>query len=426
MPTKTILVFLASVFFTPVCTVAETNQKIHETIRHRTDEIFTDIVEIRRDIHQYPDLSGREKRTSDRVATHLKSMGLEVITRIGGHGVLGVLKGASPGPVVGWRADMDALAWSGQEDGAFASKIPGIRHVCGHDVHTAIALGIAEVLSSIRDKLPGSVAFIFQPSEENFQGARAMINDGLFERVKPDVLFALHIAPISYDRVAVKANEMFAYRGVALRVKLKPSQEAEAGPEEVIEFLKNLSTLTPAEMMAVPLAGDNGGILSPDCKIREYLVINDKSLKTSKSGRSHVVEAEVYSSSLNRIQRAIDDIKTSAWNHRIEEVTHSVRFWQRPVINDPVHTERATAIISSVYGSGSVLPLYGVTPMFNDDFAQFQERIPGVYFFLGGSNPEKGIVSMPHSPGFAVDEECIRTGINYFSSLIFEEMARKK
>src|SRR5262245_21216495 len=146
-------------------------------------------IAVRRDIHQHPETSGNEVRTAKLVADRLRSLGLDVRTSVGGHGVVGILKGGRPGRFIAYRADMDAVASNAQDPASFPSLVPGVRHICGHDVHVAIALGLAETLTSVRASLPGRVMFIFQPAEERATGARAMIDDGLFTSDRPVVIF---------------------------------------------------------------------------------------------------------------------------------------------------------------------------------------------------------------------------------------------
>ncbi|MGB3143249.1 MAG: amidohydrolase, partial [Maribacter sp.] len=155
-------------------------------VESRTGEIFERLVAFRRDIHRHPELGGEEKRTAEKIREYLTSLGLEVKTGIGGHGVVGILRGGKDGRKIAWRADMDALASNSRDVVAFQSSNPGVRHICGHDVHVAIALGIADVLVSLKNQINGTIYFVFQPSEENVRGAKAMMDDGLFEMIDPE------------------------------------------------------------------------------------------------------------------------------------------------------------------------------------------------------------------------------------------------
>lgn len=168
---------------------------IHQFIQSHTDEIFDSLVKIRRDLHKHPEVSGEEKRTSEKIAEYLLSLGLEVKTGIGGNGVVGILKATKEGKHIAWRADIDAMPSDIPDVVDFKSEDRGVRHICGHDVHTTIALGIANVLASQKKHLKGTIYFIFQPAEESFTGAKAMINDGLFDIIKPEEIYGLHITP---------------------------------------------------------------------------------------------------------------------------------------------------------------------------------------------------------------------------------------
>ena len=175
----------------------------------------TEFVAVRRDIHRNPEVSGQEMRTARVVAQRLKTLGLDVRTGIGGHGVVGLLTGGRPGPLVAYRADMDAVRSNEPDPAPFASQTMGIRHICGHDVHVAIGLGLASALSSLKRDLPGRVMFIFQPSEERATGAKAMIDDGLYKIGEPVAVFGLHSSPLEAGRITSKAGVMMNPGGVA-------------------------------------------------------------------------------------------------------------------------------------------------------------------------------------------------------------------
>jgi hypothetical protein len=160
-------------------------QELLDRMDRRIEGAREELIAVRRDLHRHPEVSGQEERTASVVAARLQSLGLEIQTGVGGHGVVGILRGGRPGPVVAFRADMDAVYSGAPDPVPFASETPGVRHICGHDIHTTVALGIAEAMTAIRDELPGAVKFIFQPAEENVRGAGAMIADGVLEDPAP-------------------------------------------------------------------------------------------------------------------------------------------------------------------------------------------------------------------------------------------------
>jgi amidohydrolase len=168
-------------------------RSLRDSIRLQTDSLFTKLVGIRRDLHENPERAGNETRTSAMVAAHLRKLGLEVKTGQYGHSVVGILRGGHSGKTIAWRADLDALPGDFRDPVPFRSRKPGVHHACGHDVHITIALGIAEVLAKHRKSLQGTVVFVFQPEEETFKGAKALMERGVFSSIKPDEIYGLHI-----------------------------------------------------------------------------------------------------------------------------------------------------------------------------------------------------------------------------------------
>jgi len=174
-----------------------------------------DLIALRRDLHRHPELSGEEQRTAGIVAERLRALGLEVETGVGGHGVVGILTGGRSGPLVAYRADMDAVRSPAPDPVPFGSETPGVRHICGHDLHVAVALALASALAHVRADLPGSVMFIFQPAEERAAGARAMLDAGLFAKRMPVAIYGVHTAPFEVGRLSVKDGVMMLPGGTA-------------------------------------------------------------------------------------------------------------------------------------------------------------------------------------------------------------------
>jgi amidohydrolase len=162
-----------------------------------------DLIDLRRAVHRQPELAGHEKKTAALVGEQLQAAGLEVSTGVGGHGVVGVLDGAGSGSTIAYRSDMDAVAMREESDNEFRSHVAGVGHLCGHDIHTAVGVGVARVLARVRDRLNGRVIFYFQPAEETLTGAQAMIDDGILERTGPEEIYALHSAHIEVGTFAV-------------------------------------------------------------------------------------------------------------------------------------------------------------------------------------------------------------------------------
>jgi metal-dependent amidase/aminoacylase/carboxypeptidase family protein len=188
---------------------------VHDRIGAHIAAQETAWLALRRDLHRHPELSGEEVRTARVVAEALRRAGLDVQTGIGGHGVVGMLTGGRPGPLVAYRADMDAVRSSDPDPVEFRSAVPGVRHICGHDVHVTIGLALASALASVKADLPGRVMFIFQPAEERATGARAMLDAGLFARDRPAAIFGLHVAPFDAGMLSSTAGLMMHPNHVA-------------------------------------------------------------------------------------------------------------------------------------------------------------------------------------------------------------------
>ena len=197
-------------------------------VQEHTDAIYDELVNIRRDLHQYPELAGHEKRTAQIVENYLLDLRLEVKKGFAGYGLVGILNGDKKGKKIAWRADMDAIDLRTMGNIHYPkSKKPGAAHLCGHDVHTAIGLGIANVLSQLKHHIDGTVYFVFQPAEETFQGAKTMVEDGLFSAIHPDEMYGLHVFPMEVGSVATKPEELFAYeRKIKISFDKSLNQEA--------------------------------------------------------------------------------------------------------------------------------------------------------------------------------------------------------
>ena len=395
-----------------------------ESIKLETDNIFNKLVEIRRDLHENPELAGNEISTQKIIKQYLLDLGLEVETEIYGYGIVGILRGEKKGKKIAWRAEMDALPNDFPDKVDFKSKVKGIQHGCGHDIHMAIALGIAEILSKNKKSLNGTVYFIFQPEEETFIGAKSMISSGLLSKIHPDEIYGLHVTALPVGQIMVKPNEIFAYQK-RIRVKLKN----ELTNEQAKELTKKIHSLlsrarTGSKPWEIQNIGDpQTGLINPNTIFKDYLIMDENFTNYSENNKLFL-EANLYETNSSNLKNIIPKIKQVIEAGDYKDQLLSISFVQEnpTVINDKKLTNIAVKILDNIYGKGFVITDYGQVPFFNDDFAYFQQKIPGVYFFLGGSNIEKGIIAMNHAPNFKVDEECIRTGVKNFVSLILERL----
>ena len=398
----------------------------HELVRIETDKIYDKLVKIRRDFHANPELAGNEKRTQEIIKQYLLDLGIEVDTAIYGHGVVGILKGKKEGKKIAWRADMDALPNDFPDVVEFKSKIKGVQHGCGHDIHLAIALGIAEILAKNKESLNGTVCFIFQPEEETFVGAKGMIGHGLFSIIHPDEIYGLHVTNLPVGKIMVKPNEVFAYQK-RIRIELKN----ELSKEEAKELGKKIhSLLSRSQPNRKPweiqhMNDPEIGLMNPNTIFKNYLIMDDNFRIHSEKDKLFL-EAYLYETNQSNLQKIIPKIEQLIGTEKYKEKLLSVSFIQEnpTVVNDEKLTKSAVKMLNGIDGD-LVASDYGQIPYFNDDFAYFQQKVPGVYFFLGGSNIEKGIVAMNHALNFNVDEESIKIGIRSFSSLIIERLNAK-
>ena len=394
------------------------------SVKIETDNIFNKLVNIRRDFHENPELAGNEIRTQKIIEQYLLGLGLEVETNIYGYGVVGILKGGKPGKKIAWRADMDALPADYPGEVGFKSRKKGVGHGCGHDIHMAIGLGIAEVLAKNKDSLNGTVYFIFQPQEETFAGAKGMINGGLLSKIAPDEIYGLHVTALPVGQIMVKPNEMFAYQK---RIRIVMKEELPG--QEIKELTKQISvSLSRANAGSKPweiqnIADPKIGLSNPNTIFKDYLIIDQQFAAYSKNGQQFL-DANIYETNASYLKNIIPEIERVIENSNYKNKLLSVSFIQEnpTVVNDEKLTGIATQVLENIYGKEVMTADYGQVPFFNDDFAFFQQKIPGVYFFLGGSNPEKGMIAMNHTPDFKVDEESIRIGVKCFSSLILERL----
>ncbi len=402
----------------------KTTGSFHQIIQSDTDRIFDRMIQIRRHFHEYPELAGHEKNTQEEIIKHLISLGLQVHTDLYGYGVVGVLKGAHKGRSIAWRADMDALSASYPDKADFKSKNTGIQHGCGHDVHMAIALGIAEILAKNKKSLSGTVYFIFQPEEEIFKGAERLIEHQLLSKFNIEQIYALHVTALPVGEITVKNDEMFAYQraiNIRLRNTLSEDQINVLSKKIPGSLIRTPNNSKPWELQSI--SDKNIGLSNPETAFKDYL-ISDQKWRTSVQNDILNLHGEIYETDRIKLKNIFPAIRQviKDENHLSELISISYSKENPTIQNNHELTRKSRNIFDKIYGKKFLKTSYGQIPYFNDDFAYFQQKIPGVYFFLGGSNSEKQISAMNHAPDFEIDEECVRIGIKAFSSLIFEQL----
>ncbi|HET9369634.1 MAG TPA: amidohydrolase, partial [Vicinamibacterales bacterium] len=382
--------------------VARQASKVTDQVRARVDalaaELHPSIVAIRRDIHRNPELGFREKRTAGLVAGKLRALKFdEVRTGVGVTGVIGVLKGSRPGPVVAWRADMDALPVQElNENMPFKSIVPNVKHACGHDGHTAIALGVAEIFSRMRAEIPGTVVFLFQPAEEGDPdggktGALRVIEDWPLTNPTPVGIFGLHTQPalrvgqVGYQSgAAMASSDRFIAKiigqqthGAAPHTGIDPVPVAAAA---IMAFQMIPSRMIDARLPTVVSVGMiNAGT--------RFNIIADS---VTLTGTVRTLDREgpsTVKSKMNTILKGLSAAHGADYSLEYIETT--------PVTyNDPALVAASLPALRDVVGD-KLVPIEPV--MIAEDFAFYQQKIPGFYFFLGVGNPERNITAMLHT-----------------------------
>lgn len=384
---------------------ASLNERVAAELSART----TELIAFRRDLHLHPEPSGEEARTAERVATRLRRLGLAVRTGVGGHGVVALLRGSRPGPVVAFRADMDAVPTSDPDPVDFASLIPGVRHICGHDIHTTIGLALAQGLVAVQEDLRGGVLFIFQPAEERATGARAMLADGVFALARPVAIYAVHTAPLEVGRLATARGALFASRD-RVQVTLEGTGDLAATADSVRQILLGLGTITASEARG---------------SLPEDFVLVEVDAAGTTAARGRVLSASLSMANSLARTRTRASIDSALLRLRASGVATTLSYRERVtagVTNDSALVDRANASIRSALAEATVVPVGVVSPRFSEDFGSFQVEVPGVMYLLGVSNRERGWEGMPHSPGYVADERAIVFGARALAAVILDRL----
>jgi amidohydrolase len=381
-------------------------------------EIEPDLIEARRWFHQHPELSNREEKTGREIARRLREMGYEVTTGVAHTGVVAVLEGAHPGPVVAWRSDIDALPIEEELDLPYRSTNPGVMHACGHDVHTTVGLGAAAVLMKLKDELHGTVKFIFQPAEEGAPvgedgGAVMMISEGVLEDPRPEAIFGLHVMPIAEAGfVGLRPGGLMA-AGDRFTLKIHGRMTHGSAPHSGVDAVYVAAQVVNA-LQAIP---------SREVDARKSLVVSVGTLNAGN--RWNIIADEAV---LTGTVRSLDPETWEEIPERFERVVAGICQANRatyeldyariaPVVNnDEKLSGFAKASLSNGLGKDKVLEVPPI--MAAEDFAYFQQQVPGVYFFLGVANAAEGWTDYVHTPTFRPDEAAIVTGVTAAASLL--------
>ena len=413
--------------------IAQPDSKLPLKIDQLAKSIEPKVIEWRRHFHQYPELSNRETNTAAKIEAHLRGLGLEVQTGVAHTGVVGLLKGGKPGPVIALRADMDALPVTERNGLPFASKVRttfndqevGVMHACGHDTHMAILMGVAEILASMRNDIKGTVKFIFQPAEEGSPkgeegGAELMVKEGVLENPKTDVIFGLHISSqTELGKITYRSGGLMASVN-DMRIVVKGRQAHGAAPWTSIDpivisaqIINNLQTIVSRNLDVTQNAGVvtvgsiHGGVRSniiPE-QVEMWgtlraLSVEDEKLLISRVKQIAINTAEAHGATV--------DVEIPYSSH------YPVTF------NNVDLTQRMVPSLKKAAGDENVLVIAPHTGA--EDFSFFQEKIPGLFFFVGARPPGIDPAEAPshHTPDFMIDERGMLTGIKAMLQLTLD------
>lgn len=411
---------LLSFLLTMILTFESNAGDAHQILR-AAEAMRPKLIEMRRDFHMHPELSNREERTSRIVAARLQALGFDDIkTNVAKHGVVALLRGANPGPVVALRADMDALPINETMDVPYKSLVPGIKHACGHDAHTAIGLGVAEVLSAMRAQLHGSVKFLFQPAEEGPPadeegGAALMIKEGALQNPKPQAIFALHTTPeVETGQIGFRAGPAQASAD-NLRITIQGKMSHAAVPEKGVDTI-----LVAAECVSALQS-----IKSRRIDTFEPVILT---IGTIHGGnRPNIIAAEVTMEGTVRTfgqdtRDRIEQLMRETLSGVTSAYGASFNFQLKPittvVYNDPKLVERAVTVMRGFMGETNVFEV--PKRMGAEDFSYFEQVVPGFMLRLGSGNKAKGITAEAHTPEFDIDEECLVVGVKALSAILID------
>jgi amidohydrolase len=382
------------------------------------DELYPSLVECRRWFHAHPELSNREEGTGAEIARRLRAVGYEPRTGVAGHGVVAVLEGGLPGPVVAWRSDIDALPIDEAVDVPWRSQNPGVMHACGHDIHMTVGLGVAELLYGMRDRVPGTVIFIFQPAEEGAPpgeegGASLMLEEGVFDDPKPEAVFGLHVMPNHEVGAVAWGSGPFMASADRFTITVNGRMTHGSAPQDGVD----------AVWVGAQIVDALQGIVAREVDSRKPAVV---SVGTFRAGNRFNIIAG--SAELTGTVRTLDveaqDHIEAAMARMVEGVCSAHRadcevLYERVtpgVVNDPALARSSAEILRTVLGDDAVLEIEPI--MAAEDFSEFARVVPGFYFHLGVGNTAKGWTSYVHTPTFQPDEEALRIGVRAVAALL--------
>src|SRR6056297_2741752 len=411
---------LALLVFATTATAQESNlDKDYEAIEEK-------VIDWRRDIHQNPELGNREFKTAEKIAKHLKSLGIEVQTGVAHTGVVGLLKGDKPGKVVALRADIDALPVKERNDLPFKSTVTSefmgeevhVMHACGHDTHTAILMGVAEVMAKNKDKIKGTVKFIFQPAEEGPPpgeegGALLMVKEGVMQNPKVDAIFGLHInsqTPVGMIRYK-SGGTMAAAQRFVINVKGKQSHGSQpwSGVDPIMisaKIIDGLQTIIRREMNLT-----NEAAVITVGKITSGVRNNIIPESAEIVGTIRTLDYDMQKQLNRRMKEMVSSIAEAYRGEATTEIASGTAI----TYNNPELVSQMIPTMEAVAGKENVVVAKAVTGA--EDFSFYQEKVPGFFFFLGGMTPGTTESYPHHTPDFRIDDSGLLLGVKTLTAM---------
>ncbi len=433
------LITLVCILYLNALTASAQTNNYSVLITKKANAIEQKVIAWRHDLHQNPELGNREFRTAEIIAKHLQSLGIEVKTKVGVTGVVGILKGGKPGPAVALRADMDALPVEEINDLPYASKVKtlyngketSVMHACGHDTHVAILMGVAEILAGMKKDLSGTIKFIFQPAEEGAPkgeeaGAKLMVKEGVLDNPKVEVIFGLHIdSQLEIDKLSYHpAGTLAGAADFKITVNGKPSHGAQPWNSvdpifvaaQIVTSLQQIVSrnLKLTENAAVVTVGAfNGGN-------RSNIIPTQVEMLGTVRTFTNADETLVF----DRVKQIAEKTAEAAGATALVELPYS---YQYPVtFNNVALTNAMLPSMQKSAGAENVLLVPAVTG--SEDFSFYAQEVPGLFFRLGGTAKGKDIkmVGPHHTPEFIIDDAAFKLGMITFCNLVFDYAEKSK
>jgi len=411
---------------------AASTEQLQAQLNDDLKPLMKKVVEWRHDLHQFPELSNREFKTSKKVENHLRSLGLEVTTGIAHTGVVAILKGGKPGPLVALRADMDGLpvremtglSFASAQTDTYNGQEVGVMHACGHDAHVAILMGVAEFLTSVRDELAGSVMFIFQPAEEGAPvgeegGAALMLKEGIWKTNKPDVIFGLHVTNAPHGIIGYREGPFMAASD-AWKFTIKGRQAHGSTPWESIDPIMvafqigtNIQTIVSRKLnltespAVISVGSIHGGVRS---NIIPDVVEMEGTIRTFDPAIREQILIEMRKIAETTAAMAGASVEVLLPNGDNYPVT----------VNDPDLTQRVLPTLRDIVGKDMVYR--SGRSMGAEDFSFFAQQVPGFYFYLGVNKVGADLASTAgnHSPFFIIDDGALPVGVKALTHLTID------